>query len=148
MIPLWGSTRGDLLRVQEASVFRRIRRLVTDLRGLSDVQRLLATASKLEAAGRYAEATEVLKGIRATAAHPEMTGAMVGVHASNRLTAATLLATTAARIGERAVALDAIEEGLRLWAEVKPHMRAEDTLRRMNAWEAWARRYAGAQERH
>lgn len=126
-------------------MFGTIRRYWTEMRRANEVSGLLGTASKLEAAGKYAEATEVLKAIRATAAHPKNTGAMVGVHASNRLTATTLLSTTAARIGDRALALDAIEEGLRLWTEAKPHMRSGDTLRNMNEWEAWARRYADVQ---
>lgn len=126
-------------------MFGTIRRYWTEMRRANDVSRLLGTARNLQAAGKYAEATEVLKAIRATVAHPENAGAMVGVHASNRLTAAKLLSTTAARIGDRALALDAIAEGLRLWGEVKPHMRAGDTLRNMNEWEAWARGYASAQ---
>jgi hypothetical protein len=86
----------------------------------------------------------VLTFVRAIVDQPDAALASVGVRASTRLTATTLLAMTAARTGDRALALDAIEEGLRLWTEVKPHVRQGATVERMNEWEAWARRYVAA----
>jgi tetratricopeptide (TPR) repeat protein len=112
------------------------------MRRANEASRLMKKAHALESEGRYAEATEVLQFVRATVDQPDPTLPSVGVLHSTRLMAAALLATTAAKIGDRALAIDAIEEGLRLWTEVKPHMRPGKTTDNMNEWEAWARRYA------
>lgn len=122
-------------------MFGRLRRFVTDIRLAAGASRLMRKAYALEAQRRYAEAIEVLKHVRAMVEQPDPSLASVGVRASTRLTAATLLSTIAARIGDRALALDAIEDGLRLWTEVRPHVRQGTTLDRLDEWEAWARRY-------
>jgi hypothetical protein len=124
-------------------VFGWIRRFVAEVRRAREAGRFLKMAQRLYSEGRYAEAAEVLKVVSVVADHPGG-NSMAGVHHATRLRVATLLSMTAARLGDTALALDAIEEGLRLWDAIKGHMRKGETVQRMEEWEAWAKGYTAA----
>lgn len=83
----------------------------------------------------------MVKFVRDLVGPPEPTVFAYGIITSTRLQAARLLSASAAKAGDRALALDAIAEGLRIWTELKPHMRPSKTVQNLNEWEAWANRY-------
>jgi hypothetical protein len=86
--------------------FRRVRAASADVR----------RAHALYAEGLYAEVAELLKQVRTTSDRPGNNPFLFGAQTTVRLRAATLLSMAAAKVGDTAVALDAIAEGRSLWA--------------------------------
>jgi hypothetical protein len=122
-------------------VFTWFRSLVADVRRARDASRLMTKAHALYSEGRYAETSEVVKFARELVGPPEPTVFAYGIITSTRFAAARLLSASAAKAGDRALALDAIGEGLRIWNALKPHLRPSKTVENLTEWEVWAKRY-------
>lgn len=112
--------------------FRRVRAASADVR----------RAHTLYEDGLYAEVAELLKHVRSESDRPGNNPFLFGAQATVRLRAATLLSMAAAKLGDTAVALDAIAEGRSLWAEIRDHVRPGSTRDRMVEWDNWAQRYS------
>lgn len=119
-------------------------RFFAEFRRARRAARLLRTAYALHADERHSDAIEVLRETRALADPPGKNWFLMGAQRMNRLRAATLTALVAARLGDRVLATEAIEEGLRLWGEIKSHVRARRAAQQLNAWEAWAKAYTAS----
>jgi hypothetical protein len=112
--------------------FRRVRAASADVR----------RAHALYEDGLYAEVAELLKQVRTTSDRPGNNPFLFGAQATVRLRAATLLSMAAAKVGDTAVALEAIAEGRSMWAEIRDRVRPGSTRDRMVEWDAWAQRYS------
>jgi hypothetical protein len=122
-------------------VLSRVTTFIAAFRRARQASALMRTAASLFNEGRYAQATALLKQVRETADPPGSNWFLMGVQHMTRLRAATLLSVTAAKVGDTPSAVDGIEEGLRLWAEIKNHMRPSVTTQRFTDWETWAAKY-------
>jgi hypothetical protein len=122
----------------------RITGFVAAFRRAKRASALLKTADSLHDRGLHAEAVALLKELRAFADPPGSNWFLMSVQHMTRLRAATLLSITAAKCGDTSAALEAIEEGLRLWAEIKGHMRPSRTVEQFTEWEAWATKYTAS----
>jgi hypothetical protein len=69
-----------------------------------------------------------------------------GMKVWTRLHANILIASTASRTGETAVAVASIRDALGLWGEVRPFMSPGPTVTRISAWESWAKNYLACAE--
>ncbi len=123
-----------------------IRRFFAQVRRARQAARLLRTAYALHAEERHSEAAATLRDVRAVADPPGNNWFLMGVQHMNRLRAATLTSIVAAKVGDEALAVEAIDEGLRLWREIKAHVKPGPGRQQLNEWEAWANAYVASRQ--
>jgi hypothetical protein len=123
-------------------MFGAVTRFFREFRRVRAASAGVRRAHTLYEEGLYAEVAELLKQVRSESDRPGNNPFLFGAQATVRLRAATLLSMAAAKMGDTAVALDAIAEGRAMWAEIRDHVRPGSTRDRMIGWDAWAKSYS------
>jgi hypothetical protein len=125
-------------------MFQRVRSFISAFQRAQEAANMVRRAHSLHATGQLAEATSLLMQARSIADRPGTNWFLMGAQATNRLRAASLLSITAAKSGNRPLALEAIEEAMALWTETKPHIKPGPTAQGYVEWESWAKQYANS----
>jgi hypothetical protein len=137
----------DLLQVDiqgTRHVIAAFRNFFLQIRRAREANRLLREAYALHAQERFSDAAEKLREVLATAVPPSDNVFLGGGQMGTRLRAVTLTSIVAAKLGDKATAMEAIDEGVKLFGSIKARMPQGRAFQELNQWEAWAKAYSAS----